>query len=272
MMINMRQRGVRLTRLLAITSLMLGCGVGVADSPAWATPSCGARTDPHLGFIDNTTNGGYGQVWGVAANLLVQGSTLCTEAGYDPYVNEYAMIFNNDGSGWNQVGYYKDTSHTKGLTYDWVESQPNSASGWTDYFFGHLSAGLNYEYQVNDVGNACTTPTPPYTPFNCLVDYINGNEVVAPVWDAETVWGSSANWRAEFVAESWFLGGDVPGSPSSPANITNSTFVDSSWNWETYHCGMNGNSGTPTNNDPTHWGYSIISGCANVSYFTSHPY
>jgi hypothetical protein len=213
----------------------------------------------------------------VSANLLTQTSTLCSASGYDEYVNEYVMVFNHDATGYNQVGYYKDTkpfpNGTGGLTYSWVESDPNAQTGWTDVFLKHLSAGTNNLYQVNDVGNACN-PIPPAQPFNCLVDYINGVQATAvpPQWDAETQWGTSG-WRAELTEESLFKGADVPGSPSSPANIYNSKFVNSSWNWETYHCGMNGNAdGTPTNGDPAHWGSSIQSGCANVSFYTSHPY
>lgn len=272
--INRRRLRLSTTRLVAITSLLFGSAVGLAATPAWATLSCGAKGNIWNGYIDDATNGGHGQVWGVSANLLVQASTLCSAPGNNEFVNEYVMVWSTTaGGGYNQVGYYKDTTNTGGLTYDWVESQPNQASGYSDVFFGHLSAGTNYVYQVNDVGNACTTPYPPYTPFNCLVDYINGNEATAPVWDAENVWGTSTNWRAELTEESWFKGANVPGSPSSPANIYNSKFVNSSWNWETYHCGMNGNAnGTPTNGDPTHWGSAIQSGCANVSFYTSHPY
>lgn len=201
-------------------------------------------------------------VRGIDSYLEVQTSGPCTTDVY-AFTTLYNMLYSPGGSGWSQVGYYKDNYY--GNTHQWMQFHENAADGYHDWFGGHVTAGSTYRYRVVYVPNGCyKVGTGPYS---CIQNRIDGVDVGDTPFDPASSWGSSA-WNLEYSEESYYVGGNVPGTTANQAGVTSMTYEDSFYTWHDTTCTLI----NYINNDTAHWAHYFFGLCPNQTLYTSHPY
>jgi hypothetical protein len=199
---------MRRKRSAAVIALML-VGAAFLVPAASATTAC-QDSQMHHWFDgmdardpSSTTTG----VWGYIRDrpIATCGSTVGDTSGASIWV---MLTPGQIAPEYAQAGYLKIAGWNAPLAFEEYNDGSDEHPGWQAYYFGSIwSSGTAHSYKVDD--SSVT---------NKIYIYIDGVQRFSPPWDPELVWATP--WIAEYDAETYDRGDDVPGTLNSKVDYS----------------------------------------------------